>query len=164
MTSFEDFTLYYAKSLAENTAALAVLKITNSDGIKLLYCRPMDFAKRVTDTSNALSEDKTSPDTGTARNAIELRFSQERDTTPTTNVLKTLLQMFYLPTDDDVFRKARFGLLNADNPDLDVIPVALGGYKFTRFFQEPNPDTPALNLYIVQLDFVGDHTLLGAFP
>ena len=165
MTTFEDFTLYYAKSLAQNTAALADLFIKGGENnIKLVYCIPIEFAKRQTDTSNATSEDPTSPDTGTARAGIEIQFTQERATTPTTNVLATLLDMFYKKTEDDVFRKARFGLLNTDNPDLDAEPVTLGGYKFLNFKQIPNQDNPALNTYNVQLNFIGDHTILGAFP
>jgi hypothetical protein len=163
MTDFESFTLFYALSLASNTAAAATLKITNADGIKLIYCIPISFDKRQTDTSNAQSEDKTSPDTGTAKAGIELRFSQERDVAPSVNVLKTLLDMFYRRTQDVDFRKARFGLANTDNPELNVEPTAVGGYKFLMFKQEPNPDRPALNIYTVQLDFIGDHTLLGAF-
>lgn len=163
MTAFESFTLYFALSLAQNTAAQATLKITNADGIKLVYCIPTSFDKRQTDTSNAQSEDKTSPDTGTAKAGIELRFTQERNVAPTVNVLKTLLDMFYQKTQDTDFRKARFGLLNDDNPELDVEPTAVGGYKFILFKQTPNPDKPALNDYTVQLDFIGDHTLLGAF-
>lgn len=163
MASFENFTLYFAFSLGQNQAANATLKISNVDGIKLIYCIPIDFTKRQTDTSNAQSEDKTSPDTGTARAGIELRFSQERDVAPTVNLLKTLLDMFYKKSNDVDFRKARFGLLNDDNPELDVEPTNVGGYKFQNFKQEPNPDKIAINVYTVQLDFIGDHTLLGAF-
>lgn len=163
MAEFETFTLYYAKSLTENEAVNADLKISNVDGVKLVYCIPIDFSKRQTDTSNAQSEDKTSPDTGTAKAGIEIRFTQERDVAPSVNVLKTLMDMFYRKTQDTDFRKARFGLLNTDNPELDVEPTAVGGYKFTVFKQTPNPDKPALNDYTVQLDFIGDHTLLGAF-
>ncbi len=163
MTAFENFTLYYALSLVNNTAAQATLKITNADGITLVYCIPIEFSKRQTDTSNAQSEDPTSPDTGTARADIEIKFTQVRQIAPTVNVLKTLMDMFYRKTQDDDFRKARFGLLNDDNSELDVEPTAVGGYKFLLFRQVPNPDDPALNAYIVQLKYIGDHTLLGAF-
>lgn len=163
MAEFESFTLYFALSLGQNEAADATLKITNVDGIKLIYCIPIDFTKRQTDTSNAQAPDKTSPDTGTARAGIEVRFSQERDTAPAVNVLKTLMDMFYKKSNDINFRKARFGLLNDDNPELDVKPTSVGGYKFQNFKQEPNPDKIAINVYTVQLDFIGDHTLLGAF-
>ena len=164
MTSFEDFTLYYAKSLADNTPVLATLKIVGgANNIKLVYCIPIEFTKRQTDTSNALSEDITSPDTGTARAGVEIEFTQERASAPTTNVLVTLLDMFYKKTEDDIFRKARFGLSNTDNPSLDALPIATGGYKFISFRQMPNRDNPALNTYIIRLDFIGDHTILGAF-
>jgi hypothetical protein len=163
MTAFESFTLFFAKSLVENSAAQADLKISDTDGVKLIYCIPIDFSKRQTDTSNAQSEDKTSPDTGTAKAGIELRFTQERNIAPATNILKTLMDMFYKRTQDIDFRKARFGLLNDDNPELDVKPTDVGGYKFTGFRQEPNPDSPALLMYTVKMDFIGDHTLLGAF-
>jgi hypothetical protein len=163
MAEFETFTLFYAKSLAENGAADALLKITNADKVKLVYCIPIDFTKRQTDTSNAQAEDKTSPDTGTARAGIEIRFTQERDVAPSVNVLKTLMDMFYKKSNDVDFRKARFGLENDDNPELDVTPTNVGGYKFQTFRQEPNPNDPAILVYTVQLDFIGDHTLLGAF-
>lgn len=163
MAEFESFTLFFAKSLIENQAVNADLKISNTDGIKLVYCIPIDFSKRQTDTSNAQSEDKTSPDTGTAKAGIEIRFNQDRAVAPSVNVLKTLMDMFYKKTQDTDFRKARFGLANTDNPELDVEPTAVGGYKFINFKQIPNPDKPALNDYTVQLDFIGDHTLLGAF-
>jgi len=82
MAAFENFTLYFAKSLGQNGPADADLKVTNADGVKLIYCIPIDFSKRQTDTSNTQSEDKTSPDTGTAKAAVELRFTQERDVAP----------------------------------------------------------------------------------
>ncbi len=91
MAAFEVFTLYYALSLGQNGPADAALKVTNADGIKLIYCIPIDFTKRQTDTSNAQANDKTSPDTGTARAGIEIRFSQSRESAPTVNVLKTLM-------------------------------------------------------------------------
>jgi len=163
MAAFEVFTLYYAKSLAQNGPADATLKVTNADGIKLIYCIPIDFTKRQTDTSNAQANDKTSPDTGTARAGIEIRFSQSRESAPTVNVLKTLMDMFYKKSNDADFRKARFGLENDDNPELNVLPTSVGGYKLQTVRQEPNPNDPAINVYTVQLDFIGDHTLLGAF-
>ena len=85
MAAFESFTLFYAKSLAQNTAANADLKITNADGIKLVYCIPISFDKRQTDTSNAQSEGKTSPDTGTAKAGIEL------DTDAQTEIVKQVV-------------------------------------------------------------------------
>ncbi len=162
-TAFEDFTLYYALSLANNDAASSTLKISNIDGIELVYCIPNEFMKRVTDTSNALALDKTEPDTGTGRATVELQIIQDRTTVRTTNLLKLLQQMFFIKSNDPIFRKGRFGLVNTDNPDLDAEPIKLGGYKFGGFRQVPNKDTPSLLVYNITLSFLGDHTILGGF-
>jgi len=164
MPTWDSLVFWYAKSLSENGPDEAELRIkTGENTSKLSYCVAIDWQKRMTDTSNALAEDKTSPDAGTARDAIEIKFTQERGTAPTTNALKILIQMFYTKTDDEVFRKARFGLDNTDNPELDVTPVATGGYKLHRFYQVPNPNDPALLTYVIEAEYVGDHNLLRAF-
>lgn len=166
MTAFEDFTLYVADTIAANKSSQGILTISNdTTELKLIYCIPRQFTKRQTDTSNAQAQDKTSPDTGTAKAGVELRFEQERKTTlsTTTDVLAILLKMFYTIASTDVFRKARFGLISKDNPQLDVNPTAQAGYKFIDFQQEPNPDNPAIRIFTVQLEFIGDHTQLRAF-
>ncbi len=159
--AFENFTLYYALSIAQNDAANATLKISNTDEIKLIYCIPDEFAKRVTDTSNALAIDKTEPDTGSGRIMVELQITQERTTAPTTNVLEILNEMFFTKSNDVDFRKGRFGLVNDDNPELNVEPVKFGGYKFAGFRQIPTPNEPGLQKFNIKLSFVGDHTILG---
>ena len=161
--AFEDFTLYYALSIAQNDAANATLKIDNTDSIELIYCIPNDFMKRVTDTSNALALDKTEPDTGTGRASVELQITQDRTTAPATNVLKLLQQMFFIKSSDPTFRRGRFGLLTTDNPELNAEPVKFGGYKFAGFKQVPNRDEPSRVKYNISLSFVGDHTILGGF-
>jgi hypothetical protein len=166
---FAPFVLWYAAGLPPNNTAAAqtdddLFISSEDDGIQLVYCIPINFTKRQTDTSNALAVDKTSPDTGTAANRVELRFVQDRSAAPGVNALRKLMHMFYIVASDPEFRKARFGLQNDDNPDLNAEPVALGGYKLTGFKQEPNPDNPSLNTYTVELEFVGDHNILGAFP
>jgi len=163
MTAFENFTLYYALSIVNNDAASATLKFSNTDGIQLVYCIPNEFMKRVTDTSNALALDRTEPDTGTGRSIIELQVTQSRETTPSNNLLKTLLEMFYIKSSDNIFRRGRFGLINTDNPELDAKPIKFGGYKFMGYRQVPNKDAPALLTYNITLSFVGDHTILGGF-
>jgi hypothetical protein len=165
---FAPFVLWYAAGLPPNNTPGNqsddnLFISSDDDGIQLVYCIPINFTKRQTDTSNALAVDKTSPDTGTAANRVELRFVQDRSVAPATNALQKLLHMFYIIASDSDFRKARFGLQNDDNPGLNVEPTSLGGYKLMAFKQEPNPDNPSLNTYTVELEFVGDHTLLGAF-
>jgi len=163
MPAFENFTLYFALSIAQNDAASATLKISNTDGIEMVYCIPNDFMKRVTDTSNALALDKTEPDTGTGRAMVELQITQERGTVPTTNLLKLLQQMFFIKSSDTIFRRGRFGLLTDDNPELSAEPIKFGGYKFAGFKQIPNKDEPSRVKYNISLSFVGDHTILAGF-
>jgi len=163
MTAFENFTLYYALSIANNDPASSTLKISNIDSIELVYCIPNEFMKRITDTSNALALDRTEPDTGTAKAVVELQIIQDRAQAPSTNVLELLEQMFYIKSSDTIFRRGRFGLLNDDNPELNAEPIKFGGYKFLGFRQIPNKDTPSLVTYNIQLSFVGDHTILGGF-
>jgi len=168
MAAFDTFKIWYALSIGSNafSNAAATRRIENvtspdKEAISLIYCMPNPFQKRITDVSEALASDPTKPDTGTASANVILRFTQKREQTPTIPVLAKLLEMFYLKSSDDLFLKARFGLESTDNPQLDVLPTATAGYKFLKFKQEPNQNNPALIIYEVTLDFVGDHTLLG---
>lgn len=168
MAGFDTFKLWYSKDTGNNTFALAdatrrIENVTTPTGeqISLIYCMPSPFQKRMTDVSEALAVDPTKPDTGTAVAQVVIRFTQQREATPTIPVLAKLLEMFYLKSSDDIYLKGRFGLENTDNPQLDVLPVPSAGYKFIRFKQEPNQNNPALIIYEVTLEFVGDHTLLG---
>lgn len=163
--AYEDFSLWFAKSLGDNQLSDADLIIANTStpdqAIKLIYCIPLKFAKRATDVTSALAVDPDSPDTGTGMSDIVIRFSEER-TAPLTNpVLEKLIEMFYNKGNDDIFRKGRFGLVNKDNPKFDVIPIATAGYKFLNFGQDPNAQTPGIQTYNIQLKFLGDHTKLG---
>ncbi len=166
-TAFEEFSFWYAKSLADNEAAEQddlELKLTNSSKISLRYVRAGPFAKRQTDTSNAQAQDKKAPDTGNAMNQVEIQITYDRkDGDQTVTPLKTLLNMWFLRGNDDDFRDARFGLLSTDAPELNADPVANGGYRLMNFEQQPNPDDPALLVYTIQIQFLGDHTILGAF-
>lgn len=165
-TAFEDFTLFLAKDLStpgtSNGPAASELKIEDSDKIKLEYCVPIQFGKRITDNSNAQNIDKSSPDTGTAINQIELLIREDRSE-GASDLLEKLMKMYFQKSDTEVFRKGRFGLVNTDNPELDCLPVADGGYKFLGFASVPHIDNPSTQLYRVKLDFIGDHTILGAF-
>lgn len=170
MAAYDTFKLWYALGVApNNTFALqsnANRKLENvttptGEEISLIYCLPNPFAKRQTDTSEALAVDPTSPDTGTGASNIIIRFTQERGVTPTIPVLAKLIEMFYLKSSDDVFLKGRFGLENTDNPQLDVLPLVDAGYKFLSFKQEPNQNNPALQIWELTLKFLGDHTKLG---
>lgn len=165
MPAFDSFTLWFAKSLAANTSGAADLKITNTvtvgQEISLIYCKPLSFAKRSTDTTNALSVDPKSPDTGTGMSDIIIRFAEQRRVALANPVLERLLDMFYNKGNDDDFEFGRFGLINTDNPILNVLPIATAGYKFISYDQDPNQDQPAIQVYNVHLKFLGDHSKLG---
>ena len=113
MAAYDTFKIWLGKTVANNTFALAdaTAKIQNvttpvGEEVSLIYVLP-SFAKRVTDVSNALAVDPTSPDTGTGKSNIILRFTQERNVAPTIPVLPRLLEMFYTLNSDDNFQKAR---------------------------------------------------------
>ncbi len=169
MVAYDTFKLWYSKGTGvDNTFAQAeaTRKIQNvttpaKEKISLIYCMPNPFQKRMTDVSEALASDPTKPDTGTAGANVILRFSQLREITPTIPVLAQLLEMFYLKSSDDIYLKGRFGLENTDNPQLDVLPLPTAGYKFLRYKQEPNQNNPALQIWEITLEFIGDHTKLG---
>lgn len=169
MAAYDTFKLWYSKGTGANNTfanADATRKIENvtsptKEAISLIYCMPNPFQKRMTDVSEALASDPTKPDTGTAGANVILRFTQLREQTPTIPVLAQLLEMFYLKSSDDTYLKGRFGLENTDNPQLDVLPLPTAGYKFLRFKQEPNQNNPAIMIYEITLEFLGDHTKLG---
>ena len=166
VNQWENFTLYLAKDLTvpgtSNAAAASLLKITNDAWIKLVYCGPVSFAKRVTDTSNATNIDRTSPDTGSASNTIELLVREERSEAGST-LLKNLIKMQFTKSDNLIFRKGAYGLLCDDNPELQCKPVLGGGYKFLGFYHIPDQNNPATQLFRIRLDFIGDHTILDAY-
>ena len=166
-TAFENFSFWYAKSLADNEASEQddlELKLTNSSKISLRYIRAGPFAKRQTDTSNVQAQDKKASDSGTAQNQVEIQIAYDRkDGDQTVTPLKTLLNMWFLRGNDEDFRDARFGLLSTDVPELNADPVANGGYRLMNFEQQPNPDDPGVLVYTIQIQFLGDHTILGAF-
>jgi len=168
MPAYDTFKIWYAKSLGSNTFTLAdaTAKIQNlttpvGEAVSLIYVIPSSFAKRVTDVSNALAVDPTSPDTGTGQSNVIVRFVQKREVTPTIPVLPKLIEMFYNFSSDDDFQKGRFGLENTDNPELDCLPIATAGYKFISYKQEPNQNFPAVQIWEVVLKFVGDNSKLG---
>ena len=168
MPAYDTFKIWFAKSLANNSFALAdaTARIQNltspvGEAVSLMYVIPSSFAKRVTDVSNALAVDPTAPDTGTGQSNVIVRFVQKREVTPTIPVLPKLLEIFYNLQSDDDFQKGRMGLESTDNPELDCLPIATAGYKMLSFKQEPNQNFPAVQIWEVVLKFVGDNSKLG---
>jgi len=78
-------------------------------------------------------------------------------------VLKTLMTWFYELNTNTTFRRGYLGLLTEDNPDLDLKPIALAGYRLISFQMLPDIENPAALQFLVRINFQGDHTELGAF-
>ncbi len=160
--AFGDLTLYKALSIAQNTAAQSTDKIVTSQTIKCQYCIPKNFTKRMADLTAPESPDPTTPDTGVAMNIVEILFQVDRG--PANEiVLDKLMTWFYTPAEDSIFKRGFLGLLNDDNPELDLKPIALAGYRIISLQQIPDTENPASQQFLVQLQFEGDHTQLGAF-
>ena len=160
--AFEGLTLYRAASIANNTAAQSVDKIVTGDNIKCQYCIPKQFVKRMSDLTAPEDVDPANPDTGVAINIIEIQFQVDRGVS-SQSVIKTLTKWFYEIGENLVFKRGFLGLLNDDNPDFDLKPIALAGYRVISFQQIPDTENPASQQVIVQISFQGDHTQLGAF-
>jgi len=165
MTEFETFQLWVGKTSVSPTFAQSDIQIQDSNTIRLVYCRPTDFSKRRTDTSNAQAANNTSPDTVTAGAFVELQITQSRESDiSSTDVLKLLIKMFYTKMNADGFLKARIGLVTTDNPALNLSPPSdLAGYKIISFKQTPNQEDIALQTFTILLQFIGDHLQLEAF-
>ena len=168
MPAYDTFKIWFAKSVANNefadadaTARIENLTTPVGEAVSLIYVIPSNFAKRVTDVSNALATDPTAPDTGTGQSNVTVRFVQKREVTPTIPVLPKLLEIFYNLQSDDDFQKGRMGLENSDNPELDCLPIPTAGYKMLSYKQEPNQNFPAVQIWEVVLKFVGDNSKLG---
>ena len=160
--AFGDLTLYKALSIAQNDAASSTDKIVTSETIKCQYCIPKNFTKRMADLTAPESQDPATPDTGVAMNVVEILFQIDRG--PANEiVLDKLMTWFYTPAEDAIFKRGFLGLLNDDNPELDLKPIALAGYRIITFQQIPDTENPASQQFLVQLQFEGDHTQLGAF-
>ena len=161
---FRDTTLYKALSIGSNDAASSVSKIVADGGaIRCQYCIARQFNKRQTDLTSPDEPDPTSPDTGTAMNIVELLFLVDRSTASQT-VLKRLMEWFYELNTNTTFRRGYLGLLTQDNPDLDLKPIALAGYRLISFQMLPDIENPAVLQFLIRINFQGDHTELGAFP
>ena len=162
--AFRDCTLYKALSIANNTAAQSVSKIEALGGdIRCQYCIPRQFNKRQTDLTSPDEPDPTSPDTGTAMNIVEILFLVDR-TTANQPVLTRLMEWFYELNTDPTFKRGFLGLLNQDNPQLDLKPIALAGYRLISFQMLPDIENSGVQQILVRINFQGDHTQLGAFP
>lgn len=165
---FDEFKLWFAKSITQPNFSQADddMKMedsrTSGHEIQAIWCIPERFSKRVTDVSQAISNEKKSPDTGIAVRTVSLRFTESRtESSSELTILERLINMVHQKADSGGFDFGRFGLECEDNPDLDCTPNADAGYKLISYGEEPNAERPALKIWNIELEFEGSHFRLG---
>lgn len=160
--AFENFALYRAFSVAQNSAADSVDKIVNSDEIKCQYVRPANFTKRQADLTPPEGVDPVNPDTGVGQSVVEILLQVDRGGT-IQDVEKKLIKWFFEKAENPTFKRGFLGLLSDDDPDVDLKPIEFAGYRIVHFHRIPETENAASQQFIIQLQFEGDHTQLGAF-
>ena len=160
--AFQNFGLYRALSVIANDLASSTDKIEDSDEIKCQYVRPANFTKRQADLTPPEGIDPVNPDTGVGQSLVEILLQVDRGGT-TQNVEKKLIKWFFEKAENTTFKRGFLGLLSDDDPDLDLKPIEFAGYRIVHFHRIPDTENPASQQFIIQLQFEGDHTQLGAF-
>ncbi len=160
--AFEGLSLYRALSVASNTAAQSVDKIVTDTNIKCQYVIPKSFTKRQADLTPPESPDPVNPDTGVGQAIVEILIQVNRGSASQT-VEKKLVKWFFEKAENTTFKRGFLGLLSDDTPDLDLKPIEFAGYRIIHFHKIPDIEHPASQQFIIQLQFEGDHTQLGAF-
>ena len=157
--AFATFQLWQAASLASPSYAQQtnnLLKFSDIDDpeIKVDYCVPSSWIKKRTDVTGVQNEQDVHPDTGPAGAFVEIQFTVDRSSN-TPNILKTLIRWYGTQNTNSDFKRGFLGLTNSDNPELDLIPESLLGYKLVQF-QQINPiDFKARQIYRILLQLGG---------
>ncbi len=160
-TVFETFQLWQAASLAlpgfDN--ADDNRKFENDTQVKLDYCIPSLFVKKRTDTTGVQSEQDVHPDTAPAGGFVEAQITIDRKSVLTQDVLSALIYWYGTQNTNSVFKRGFLGLINTDNPQLDIpTPSATLGYRLVQF-QQLNPvDFPARQIFRIMLQLGGKAT------
>ena len=154
--AFEILQIWQADSLALPDFDDATIKFENDDQIKLDYCIPQLWAKKRTETTGVQDEQDVHPDTGPAGGFVEIQFTADRSTPLTQNFLSVLLKWYGTQNTNSDFKRGFLGLINTDNPQLDITePQAFLGYRLVQF-QQINPlEFPARQIFRIQLQFGG---------
>lgn len=160
---FADFALWQAKTLIDPSLGNADFKIETSALIFLHYCVPKRWDKKITDVTGVQNEEDVHPDTGPAGGFVELQIQLDRSAS-TPEFLKTLLRWYGTQNTDSDFKRGFLGLANDDNPELDLVPAALLGYKLVHFGQIDPIGFKARQLYQILLQFGGRALDLPVFP
>ena len=155
---FATLQLWIAKSLASATFAQADSdkKFENDAQIQLDYCIPQQWAKKRTDTTGVQSDQDVHPDTGPAGAFVEIQFTVDRSNTVTQDFLTALIKMYGIQNTNSEFTRGFIGLINSDNPQLDItVPTATLGYKLVQYGQIDPIDYKARQIYRVLLQLGG---------
>jgi len=160
---FADFAIWQAASLLDPSLGGATYKIESSTQIQLDYCIPKRFDKKITDVTGVQNEEDVHPDTGPAGGFVELQVTIDRSAS-SPEFLKLLLRWYGSQNTDSDFNRGFLGLANDDNPELDLVPAALLGYKLVHFGQIDPIDFKSRQRYQILLQFGGSALSLPVFP
>jgi len=155
---FATFQLWIAPSLGSPgfAAADANKKFQNDAQIQLDYCIPQQWVKKRTSTTGVQSDEDVHPDTGPAGAFVEIQFTVNRGTVLAQDFLTALINMYGIQNTNSEFRRGSIGLINSDNPQLDITtPLALLGYRLIQFAQIDPIDYKSRQIYRVLLQFGG---------
>ncbi len=150
--------LWVATSLGSATFAQGASnkKFQNDAQIKLEYCIPKRWAKKRTDVTGVQSDIDVHPDTGPAGAFVEIQFSVDRGSAQTQDFLTALIRMYGTQNTDSEFKRGFLGLINGDNPQLDITtPTATLGYRLIEYEQIDPIDYKSRQLYRVLLQLGG---------
>jgi len=155
---FATLQIWIAASLGSATFAQADSnkKFENDAQIKLDYCSPQLWVKKRTDVTGVQSDEDVHPDTGPAGAFVEIQFTVDRSNVLAQDFLSALIHMYGIILTDNEFKRGRIGLINSDNPQLDIItPTATLVYKLVQF-QEIDPiDYKSRQIFKVVLQLAG---------
>lgn len=155
---FATLQLWIAKSLALAAFANADpdKRFENDTQIQLDYCMPQLWVKKRTDTTGVQSDIDVHPDTGPAGAFVEIQFTVDRSAVLTQDFLTALIKMYGIQNTNSEFTRGFIGLVNSDNPQLDITtPTATLGYKLVQFTQIDPIDYKARQIYRVLLQLGG---------
>lgn len=155
---FIELKLWIAKTLGDPSfaGADADKKFQNDSQIKLDYCIPSLFVKKRTDTTGVQSDQDVHPDTGPAGAMVEVQFTVDRQVSQVQDFLSVLIKFYGTQNSNSDFKRGFLGLINGDNPQLDIpSPSASLGYKLVQFQQIDPIDFKSRQIYRVLLQLGG---------
>ena len=153
---FQTLQLWQALSIGSPSFSSSTNKFQNDVQINLEYCVPLNWTKKRTDVTGVQNDQGIHPDTGPAGAFVEIQFTVDRSVTQIQDFLSVLIKMYGTQNTNSEFRRGFIGLINSDNPQLDVTtPTATLGYKIVSFGQINPIDYKSRQMYRVLLQLQG---------